>query len=154
MEAEEYRDIMEAVWLDPRIDTRLHDTCNALRAAVMSKTLKENKSDGGKLIKQGDALKNRNDWALDKKHVYCRMILIHDAPSWLQPAGVMVQHYEPIWFPKEFNIDGSPPLGHCKYRSPNAESPWAIHSRASSEDVSRSYKRFITNRIAIAKCLR
>jgi hypothetical protein len=60
----------------------------------------------------------------------------------------MVQHYEPFWGPKETYFHGS------SHRVPNADSPWAIRIEAHSEEVTHSYRKFMTNRIAIAMCLR
>jgi hypothetical protein len=123
MPKDDFEDILEAVWLDPRKDDSLRDTCNALRAACVSKTLKENGKDGDKFIKQAEALKNRSDCILDKKHVYLLMILIHDAPSRPQHVEVMIQHHEPIWRPKDQSPDGSPNLACYNYRIPNREGP-------------------------------
>jgi hypothetical protein len=38
-------------------------------------------------------------------------------------------------------------------RSPDADSPWAIPNDGNPEEVARTYRKFMTNRLAIAKCL-
>jgi hypothetical protein len=69
-----------------------------------------NPKEEDKFIKQADALRNRGEWQLDKKHTYRRMILTGDMPSWLQSVEAMAQHYETIWCPEETNKDGLPNL--------------------------------------------
>jgi hypothetical protein len=81
---EEVEDICKAVWADPREDKRLREAWTALREACTTKTLVGNPKDEDKSIKQADALRNRSEWALDKKDTYLRMILTDGAPSWMQ----------------------------------------------------------------------
>jgi hypothetical protein len=145
---------LDEVWQDPRIDRRLHKTCVALRAACMNHTLGGNPKDEDKFIKQADALRNRGEWVLDKKHTYRRMILTDDMPSWLQPVEVMARHYQPIWCPQEFNEDGSQNLACYHYRPPGKDSPWAIKRDEATPDATRAYKKFMTDGVNIARCLK
>jgi hypothetical protein len=66
----------------------------------------------------------------------------------------MTQHCEPIWCPKDRDPDGSPKLACYNHRILSADSPWAICNEAHPKEVERAYRKFMTNRIAIAKCLR
>jgi hypothetical protein len=154
MPNDEVEDIAEAIWRDPREDRRLHKTCLALRAACMNHTLAGNPKDNDKFIKQADALRNRGEWALDKRHTCRRMILTDDMPSWLQPVEAMVSWYKPIWSPEEFNADGSPNLSCYHYRPPGRNSPRTIKRDEATPDATRIYRKFMTNRLAIAKCLK
>jgi hypothetical protein len=138
---------MKHIWEDPRINKEL-------RVAMMSKNLRGSKKDGKKLLQQADALRNRSDWALDKKHVYRRMILSHDAPSWMQPVDVLVKQYHPAWCRPERKPHRSPNPMPYNYRVPDADSPWDIRSDGNQEGVLKKYGKFMTNRLAIAKCLR
>jgi hypothetical protein len=63
---EEVEELCNATWADPRKEKRLRDACNALRAAVMNKTLVGNSKDNDKFIKHADTLRNRSEWRLDK----------------------------------------------------------------------------------------
>jgi hypothetical protein len=72
----------------------------------------------------------------------------------MQTVNVMVNHYQPIWCPRETNEDGSPNLMCYRYSAPSSNSPWAIRRDGSALEPSRDYRKFMTNRIAIAKCLR
>jgi hypothetical protein len=120
----------------------------------MNHTLGGNKKDEDKFIKQADALRNRGEWVLDKRHTYRRMILTGDAPSWLQPVEAMARHYQPIWCPEETNPDGSPNLACYHYRAPGQDSPWAIKRDEATPDATRMYKKFMTGIVNIARCLR
>jgi hypothetical protein len=123
MTRQEIEDIASAIWIDPRQDRRLHKSCMALRAACFNHTLTGNSKDDDKFIRQADALRNRGEWALDKKHTYRRMIFTDDMPSWLQPVEAMARHYQPIWCPEEYNPDGSPNLACYHYKVPGSDSP-------------------------------
>jgi hypothetical protein len=76
------------------------------------------------------------------------MILTDDAPSWLNPVEVMVDHYRPIWCPEETNPDGSPNHDCYHYRPPT------IKGDITDIEPSKDYRKFMTNRLAIAKCLK
>jgi hypothetical protein len=91
MSEETFQDILDTNWNDPRVEHSLHKTCLALRAACMNHTLAGSAKDMDKFVKVADALRNRSEWALDKKHTYRRMILTGDMPSWLQPVEVMMR---------------------------------------------------------------
>jgi hypothetical protein len=108
MMSAEAEDIAEEISQDPRADGRLHKARVSLRAACMNHTLAGNPKDEDGFIKQADALRNRGEWMLDKRHTYRRMIITDDAPSWLQPVEAMVRHYESIWCQRETNDDGPP----------------------------------------------
>jgi hypothetical protein len=154
MTKEEIEDITDQVWLDPREDRRLAKACLALRAACMNHTLGMNPKEEDKFIKQADALRNRGEWQLDKKHTYRRMILTGDMPSWLQPVEAMARHYDPIWCPKEMNDDGSPNPDCYRYRPPGSDSPWTIKRDEATPDATRMYRKFMMNGVNIARCLR
>jgi hypothetical protein len=154
MSPQEVQDICDSTWLDPRESPQLKKTCAALRAAVMSKTLLADKKLEDKFIKQADALRNRNEWALDKRHTYRRMILTDQTPSWMQPVEVMVRHCQPIWIPDEENADGSPNIDCYHHSPPSEDSPWTIRREEDAPGTSRDYRKFMTNRIAVAKCLK
>jgi hypothetical protein len=82
------------------------------------------------------------------------MILTDDMPSWLQPVEAMASHYRPIWCPVEFNEDGTPNLACYHYHPPGRDSPWTIKRDEATPDATRIYQKFMTNRLAIAKCLK
>jgi hypothetical protein len=82
------------------------------------------------------------------------MILTDDMPSWLQPVEVMARHYEPIWCPRETNEDGSPNLACYHYRPPGKDSPWTIKRDEATPDATRTYKKFMTDGVNIARCLK
>jgi hypothetical protein len=152
---DEIEDLAHLTWADPREENSIAKTCVALRAAAINHTLfgKDPKKDD-KYLKQADALRNRGEWQLDKKHTYRRMILTDDMPSWLQPVEVMAGHYEPIWCPRETNEDGSPNLNCYHYHPHGSESPWLIKRDAATPDATRMYRKFMTNTVNIARTLR
>jgi hypothetical protein len=113
-----------------------------------------NPKDDDKFIKQADALRNRGEWQLDKRHTYRRMILTDDMPSWLQPVEAMAKHYEPIWCPHETCEDGSPNPDCYRYHPPGKDSPWTIARGEATPDATRAYRKFMTDSLNIARCLR
>jgi hypothetical protein len=117
-------------------------------------TLVGNLREMDKSIKVADALRNRGEWSLDKRHTYRRMILTEDMPSWMQPAEAMAAHYRPIWCPEERNEDGSLNQACYRYSPPDRDSPWTIKRDEATPDATRTYRKFMTNRLAIAKCLK
>jgi hypothetical protein len=137
LDVSEVENIAEEVWRDPRVDRRLHKTCLALRAACMNHTLFGRKKDQDKFLKQADALRNRGEWTLDKRHTPRRMILTDDLPSWMQSVEAMAAHYRPIWCPEEFNEDGSPNLACHHDRPPGKDSPWTIKRDEATPDATR-----------------
>jgi hypothetical protein len=139
-------DILEMNWADSRKEHGLHKTCLSLRAACMNHTLVGSAKETDKYIKIADALRNRCEWVLDKKHTYRRMILTGDMPSWLQPVDVMVKHHAPIWCLED-------PLSD-QYSAPSPDSPWTITHDETSPDASRAYKKFMTDPVNIARCLK
>jgi hypothetical protein len=151
---EEVEDMANQVWEDPREDKRLRKTCVALRAACLNHTLGGNPKDDDKFLKQADALRNRGEWVLDKKHTYRRMILTDDMPSWLQPVEAMARHYELIWCPRETNEDGSPNLDCYHYHPPGRDSPWTIKRDEAIPDTNGPHRKFMTDERNIARCLR
>jgi hypothetical protein len=152
---DEIHDIAEQTWADLREDNRLAKSCAALRIAALNHTLfgKSPKKDD-KFLKQADALRNRGEWQLDKKHTYRRMILTDDMPSWLQPVEAMAKHYEPIWCPRETNEVGSPNLDCYHYRPPGSESQWMIKRDEATPDATRMYRKYMTNIVNIARTLK
>jgi hypothetical protein len=150
----EIQDIADQIWADPRLDHRLHHTCLALRAACINHTLGNNPRDDDKFIRQADALRNRGEWQLDKRHTYRRMILTDDMPSWLQPVEAMARHYQPIWCPQETFEDGSPNPDCYRYHPPGRDSPWTITRGEATPDATRAYRKFMTDSVNIARCLR
>jgi hypothetical protein len=154
MSKDEVEDIADQVWRDPREDNRLAKACLALRAGCMNHTLGMNPKEEDKFIKRADALRNRGEWQLDKKHTYRRMILTGDMPSWLQPVEAMAKHYQPVWCPEETNEDGSPNLDCYHYHPPGSESPWMIKRDDATPNATRMYRKFMTNGVNIARCLR
>jgi hypothetical protein len=154
LDRSEVEDIAGSVWNDPRVDRRLHKMCVALRAACMNHTLFGRKTDQDKFLKQAYALRNRGEWTLDKRHTYRRMILTNDMPSWLQPVEAMASWYRSIWCPEEFNEDGSRNQNCYHYHPPGRDSPWTIKRDEATPDATRIYRKFMTNRLAISKCLK
>jgi hypothetical protein len=136
--AEEVHELASATWMDPGLDHRSRETSGALRPGCITGTLKKDKKDDQKFIKQADALKNRNDWVLDKKHVHGRMILQRDAPYWLPPVEILVKHHQPIRNPPLQNSDGTLKLDHYKYREPSEQNSWAIRKDLQLEDIAKA----------------
>lgn len=66
MSENEVNDFLIRTWEDPRANSELKQTCLSLRTAVMSKTLRGSAKEK-KFIMQADALRNRSEWASDKK---------------------------------------------------------------------------------------
>jgi hypothetical protein len=89
-------DLLEQTWVDSRREHDLRKACIALLAACMNHTLVGSAKEIDKYVKVPDALRNRGELVLDKKHTYRRMILTGDTPSWLQP----------VWCREDTNPDG------------------------------------------------
>jgi hypothetical protein len=96
-----------------------------------------------RLLNEIEALRDKNDWILDPKHVCRRAILRSSSPSWAEPVEVMEKHYRPIWNPSILERD---------WPEPSEDAIWAFpKSQFADEDVlAKDFEEFMTDAKNIA----
>jgi hypothetical protein len=99
------------------------------------------------LLTEVEALKGRNDWILDPKHVYRRSVLKASSPSWAEPVERMERWYRTIW---------EPSILERVWKEPKEEEVWAFpKSQFEDGDVlTKDFEEYITDTENIASNLR
>jgi hypothetical protein len=99
------------------------------------------------LLNEVEALRDKDDWILDQKHVYRRSVLKASSPSWAEPMERMERHYRPIRNPSIFERDWRPPM---------EEQVWAFPKStfADGEVLAKDLEEFMTDIKNIASNLR
>jgi hypothetical protein len=106
----EFEAEMHTTWESCEED-QLNQTCRSIRKHVYANDIPrlEDKKKQEPLT-EIEAMRDKNDWILDPKHVYRRSILKASSPSRAEPVQRMEKHYRPTWNPSILERDWQPPL--------------------------------------------
>jgi hypothetical protein len=139
---------MEQVW-EQCPESQVCKTCLSIRRYVYTNTMpKLEDKKKQEMLEETDALRDRNDWILDPKHVYRRSVLKRKMPQWPESNDRMEAWYRPIWNPPALSRGWKPPVSENDI--------WAFPKSefTDGEEIAKEFKEFMTDKKIIGQNLR
>jgi hypothetical protein len=93
---EQLEAIARETWEAPSTSAQLWETVREIQLNCLLGTMPSDEQSDKKFLKRAEAIRNRGDWTLDKKHVYRRSVLQRDMPQWTANAAGLANHYAQI----------------------------------------------------------
>jgi hypothetical protein len=124
------------------MESQVYKTCLSIRMPRLTDKKKQ------QLLEETEALRDRNDWILDRKHVYGRSILKKKMPQWMESVERMEAHYRPIWDPPALSREWKPPVSE--------QDLWAFPKRlfTDGEQIANEFLEFMKDPKNVAQNLR